>query len=321
MASMRLRHIEIFYAVYATGSISNAARMLNVTQPTVSQILRHAEDQLGYKLFHRVRGRLAPTEEAESLFPDTREIYKKISTLRVKAQNLKKRGDGCLRIAAVHSLGLQILPKAVAYFGKAHPDLEFDVQIYNYSELINALNNREKDVGLVINCPEINGFSKRKLSNGEAVCIYSQGEFDNHPTRLEMQDLANRDFVGVSESGPIGDLLNQRLLEEDMVLKSTITTQTLYVSRDLVAQGVGVSIVDEYTARSLNDGSLSLKGFNPPLNFTVDALFLEDHLLSKTSEKFLNFLKQEYLSTALPRPKAKVQQETQNKEPVSGHKN
>lgn len=173
----------------------------------------------------------------------------------------------------------------------------------------------------MINCPEINGFSKRKLSNGEAVCIYSQGEFDNHPTRLEMQDLANRDFVGVSESGPIGDLLNQRLLEEDMVLKSTITTQTLYVSRDLVAQGVGVSIVDEYTARSLNDGSLSLKGFNPPLNFTVDALFLEDHLLSKTSEKFLNFLKQEYLSTALPRPKAKVQQETQNKEPVSGHKN
>lgn len=318
MASMRLRHIEIFYAVYATGSISNAARMLNVTQPTVSQILRHAEDQLGYKLFHRVRGRLAPTEEAESLFPDTREIYKMISSLRQKAQNLKKRGDGRIRIAAVHSLGLQILPKAVAHFGKANPGLEFDVQIYNYSELVTALNNREKDIGLVINCPDIAGFSKRPLSTGEIVSIYAQGEFDDHPPRIALQDMEGHDFVGVSESGPIGDLLNQRLMHEDMILQSTITTQTLYVARDLVTQGVGTSIVDEYTARSLNDGSLSLKGFDPPINFTVDALYLEDHLPSKTSEKFLNFLKQEYLNTALPKYKNRPPQ-AQDKEATNRH--
>ena len=64
---MRLRHIEIFHAIYTTGSITNAAKILHVSQPSVSKVLSHAEMQLGFKLFERVKGRLVPTEEAEMM--------------------------------------------------------------------------------------------------------------------------------------------------------------------------------------------------------------------------------------------------------------
>ena len=47
---MRLRHIEVFHAVYSSGSVTAAARMLNVSQPSVSKVLAHAEQQLGYPL-------------------------------------------------------------------------------------------------------------------------------------------------------------------------------------------------------------------------------------------------------------------------------
>ena len=43
---MNLRHIEVFHAVYVNGSVSAAARMLNVSQPSVSKVLRHAESLL-----------------------------------------------------------------------------------------------------------------------------------------------------------------------------------------------------------------------------------------------------------------------------------
>ena len=43
---MNLRHIEIFHAVYVNGSVSGAARALNVSQPSVSKMLRHAESLL-----------------------------------------------------------------------------------------------------------------------------------------------------------------------------------------------------------------------------------------------------------------------------------
>lgn len=318
MTSMRMRHIEIFYAVYSTGSISNAARMLNVTQPTVSQILRHAEDQLGYNLFHRIRGRLIPTEEAEMLFLDTREIYKQISALRQKAQNLKKTSEGRLRVAAVPSLGLQMLPKAIAHFGKANAGLEFDVQIHNHSELLSALSNREKDIGLVVNCPDYPGFSKRKLGSGEMVCIYAQAEFDQLPSRVKLENLKNQSFIGVSESGPVGDLFSERLAVENIELESTITTQTLYVARDLVAQGVGISVVDEFTARSVNDGSLSFKGFTPPIQFSVEALYLEDHQPSKTTDRFLSFIKSQYMGAELPADPAPVWKKQRKVSPIRG---
>ena len=61
---MRLRHIEVFQAVYVNGSISAAARALNISQPSVSKVLRHAESQLGFTLFKLVKQRLAPTDEA-----------------------------------------------------------------------------------------------------------------------------------------------------------------------------------------------------------------------------------------------------------------
>ena len=53
---MRLRHIEIFQAIRQTGSISAAAQLLHVSQPAVSKVLQHAEQQLGFPLFLRVRG-------------------------------------------------------------------------------------------------------------------------------------------------------------------------------------------------------------------------------------------------------------------------
>ncbi|MBC6403821.1 MAG: LysR family transcriptional regulator [Hyphomonadaceae bacterium] len=62
---MKLRHIEIFYAVYVTGSVSGAAKSLNVSQPTVSKVLKHAEIRIGFDLFHRQKGKLYPTGKAD----------------------------------------------------------------------------------------------------------------------------------------------------------------------------------------------------------------------------------------------------------------
>jgi len=61
---MRLRHIEVFNAIMLTGSVSAAARLINITQPAVSRTLQHAELQLGFSLFARTKGRLTPTTSA-----------------------------------------------------------------------------------------------------------------------------------------------------------------------------------------------------------------------------------------------------------------
>ena len=57
---MNLRQMEVFHAIMRAGSVTCAARLLNVTQPAVSTVLRHCETQLRVKLFDRTGGRLHP---------------------------------------------------------------------------------------------------------------------------------------------------------------------------------------------------------------------------------------------------------------------
>ena len=70
MPAVNLRHIEIFHAVMTAGNLTEAARLLNTSQPTVSRELARFEQVLGLKLFERSRGRLHPTVQGLRLFEE-----------------------------------------------------------------------------------------------------------------------------------------------------------------------------------------------------------------------------------------------------------
>ena len=103
---MNLRHIEIFHAVYVNGSVSAAARALNVSQPSVSKMLRHAESLLGFQLFQRTNGGLVPTQDAHTLFTEVSEIQDRVHALREAGRNLRRGVGGMLRISALPSSGI-----------------------------------------------------------------------------------------------------------------------------------------------------------------------------------------------------------------------
>src|SRR5690606_8836705 len=77
---MRFRQIEVFHAVYTTGSISAAARALHVSQPSVSKVLHHTQQQLGLELFRLVRGRLVATDQAHELFVEVSEVFSRLTS-------------------------------------------------------------------------------------------------------------------------------------------------------------------------------------------------------------------------------------------------
>lgn len=106
--------------MYSSGSMTNAAAVLNVSQPSVSKVLAHAEQQLGYLLFERSKGRLIPTPEAHRLFKHVAAVYEDVDRLRQVAGNLRASSSGRIRIAGTPAFGLELLPKAIASFHAAN---------------------------------------------------------------------------------------------------------------------------------------------------------------------------------------------------------
>src|SRR3546814_18863584 len=124
----RVRQIEGFQSIYVSGSISAAARSLNVSQPSVSKVLRHTEDQIGFKLFALSRGRLVATDEAHALFREVRETFEQLRSLEQVVKNIKANGGGHLRLGVVPSLGLSTAPRPIPPFPALHPHVTLELR-------------------------------------------------------------------------------------------------------------------------------------------------------------------------------------------------
>ncbi|GGI81177.1 LysR family transcriptional regulator [Shewanella hanedai] len=287
---MRLRHIEIFHAIYTTGSITNAAKILHVSQPSVSKVLSHAELQLGFQLFNRVKGRLTPTEEAKMLFDDVDKIYQQLRTIKNTANNIKKSEFGSIKIGLTPALGFDSIPAAVANFHRDHPAVNIQLQTIHNESVMHTLLERKCDLAIVFSPDKQPGLNEIELARSELTIVYPKALFPHCPTKLSFAELSEHEFIDIGDSGPLGDLLWTRMLEENVNITPNIRVQTYFLAARIVAQDIGLCVVDKFTALGNLSPNTAMASFDPPLEFNISALHLENNNLSSANKEFLSYL-------------------------------
>jgi DNA-binding transcriptional LysR family regulator len=284
---MNLRHIEIFHAVYVNGSVSAAARALNVSQPSVSKMLRHAESLLGFQLFQRTNGGLVPTEDAHVLFTEVSEIQDRVYALREAGRNLRKGIGGTLRISALPSLALEALPAAVSRFMRSHENVKFDLQTVHHDDLLRKLYERETDVAIAYQVPPTAPLGHRWLGEGELVVLYREADMPDAPPRVELERLRGKRFISLAASGPIGQLFTQELQRLELELDEVVSARTFYIASALVRQGVGMTVVDSFTAQAALAPGLAMRPLKPQVTFDIHAMFLTTRPPNALATEFL----------------------------------
>ena len=287
---MRLRQIEVFHAIYSCGSMTNAAAKLNVSQPSVSKVLAHAEQQLGYRLFDRVKGKLIPTPEAHQLFKHVADVYQDIDRLRHVAKNLKAGSAGRIRVASTPAFGLEVLPKAVASFRQDHADTVFELETRHFDEILDALLESRIDIGLVFDPVSNPGIKEKKLATGRFVVLAHDAAMFNGRSTLAVDDLKEHPFIGLNSRGPLGRSLSAYIASSNTDLNIVAWSETYHVAKTLVACGAGVTIADSITARSNAADDVVILALEPALEFDIKALHLGDAPLSIIARKFIKHL-------------------------------
>ena len=290
LQTMRLRQIEVFHAVYTHGSITNAAAALNVSQPSVSKVLAHAEQQLGYRLFDRVKGKLIPTPEAHQLFGHVRDVYEDVDRLRHVAVNLRDASGGRIRVASTPAFGLEILPRAIATFRQEHPDAVFEVETLHLDEIHHALLESRIDIALAFDPARRPGIRRRKLAKARFfVLAHDERQFDGKDS-LTFDDLRGLPFIGLNSRGPLGQALSDYLEAADVHPEVVTWTGTYHVARALVAAGTGITIADEITARSPLGADVVMLPLEPPLTFDISLMRRAEAPLSLGTRRFTTHL-------------------------------
>ncbi|MEE4293376.1 MAG: LysR substrate-binding domain-containing protein [Xanthomonadales bacterium] len=289
---MRLRHIEVFHAVYTARSVTRAAEILNCSQPSVSKVLSHAEQQLGYSLFERVRGKLVPTPEAERLFIQVNEVNTSLDRLRQVAINLREAEEGRIRIAATPALGIELLPAAIAEYRAVHRDVFFAVETRHHDGVCRALTDSGVDIGLAFSADARAGIAAQSLGTG-SFCILAPADTDFGTRRyLTMQDIEGLPYVSLDRRGPLGRLVSAHIESSGVQLQPIAFSETYHLGKSLVAQGAGVMIADQVTAFSGGCEGLRVWPLEPELRFEITVLHLENLPMSRICREFVSQLRE-----------------------------
>ncbi len=283
---MRLRQIEVFHAIYTTGSISAAARKLHVTQPAVSKVLHHTQAQLGLTLFELVRGRLVATEQAHALYREVGEIHERLAALDKAVGNLRQLAGGLLRVACVPSLGQHVLPAAITALRRQHPKLSIELQTVHHDQVLRRLLEHDCELALVYAPVAQPRLSIVPLEQAELMVLAREGDFPDTGA-LALSRLQGRPMVGLASSGPLGELFDHAVQTAGVLLDTQVTSQTYAIGAALTAQGAGPCVVDEFTARGHSGNGLRAHALAPPLRFAVCCVHLEDRPLSAAAQRFL----------------------------------
>ncbi len=288
---MRLRHIEVFHAVYEHGSISSAARMLNVSQPSVSKVLRHAEDQLGYELFYRTKGRLVATQQAHELFAEVAEVYTSLSKLTRTAHNIGARKGGHLRIAVLPAIGLAVAPRAIARLCAGDDDVSSEITTLHSREMDRCLHERACDVAVGFRLAHHPGIKQVELGRPRLVLVTPYEAHGSTDRPVPIEALHDVNFVGVRDSGPLADAFVNELNRYEIAPREVVTSHTYYAALALVREGMGSAVTDEYTAAALATPDLSYYRLEPNVQAPIYATTLENSPNANLVGRFIESLR------------------------------
>lgn len=187
--------IRTFQAVAQTGSLSAAARALQLTQPTVGRHIDLLEDALKLPLFVRSREGMALTRKGADLVAEASQMENAATGFERHAAGLDKKMTGVVRISANEIFGVMILPRILPKFMQENPGIEVELIISNSAA---NLLQRDADVAIRMFRPTQNDLVARKVAD------------------LPLGFFGHRDYIRANgEPQTLGDLRSHRVIGLD----------------------------------------------------------------------------------------------------------
>ena len=284
---LKLRHIEVINALLQTGSLSSAAKVMNISQPSATKHLQHAEHSLGYALFRRHAGRLHPTPELLQLAPAIRHAYAGFDDVRRTAVNLRGCPQARLRVATVPAL-TGLLPVAYAALHAQHPLVRCEFSTGHHDELAQWLLLREIDLAVAFDPVSHPALGSEAVSSCRLVCAALpavMGKYKDY-SQIDAACLSTMPLIELMGSDPVGQLVGRYAERFGWPFPAPLLVKTHQVALELAARGQGVAVVDEISARRFQP-ALQVLVIQPEIEISVSALFLQPSTLSTAAAHFV----------------------------------
>lgn len=293
MARINSRQVEAFRAMMMTGSVTEAAKLMAVTQPAVSRLLRDLQALLKMELFERRGSGLVATAAATALYMEVERSFVGLDRIAAAAEEIRGRRTGSLRVAALPALANGYLPRLAGEFLQARPNLNLAFFGVISPIVIDWVVNNQCDLGFAEVPIAHAGLPSIRLPALPRVAVLPTGHRLAAKTTLQPRDFAGETFISLSAGSASRHLVDQVFNREDIGRVLRVETTLSEIMCGMVSSGLGVGICDPFTAHEFDGRGVVARRFVPRIDFEFAAVFPPQRSPSPVALDLVEQLRQE----------------------------
>lgn len=290
---MEMHQLRYVVAVARAGNFSRAAELCHVAQPSLSQQIQKLEDELGERLFDRVRREARLTPCGEAFLSRAVHILQEVDAAKREAAETTIGLRGRLTFGVLPTLAPYLLPQALASFTAKYRGVELVVQEDTTERLLNQLMAYELDFAIVSPPLSEARMAIKPLLTEELFLAVPPAHRLANKSRVTVADLAGERFILMKEGHCLGDQVLDFCDRRDLVPTISFRSAQLETIQSLIVGGLGISLIPAMATRRQGAGAPVYRSLQPPRpKRQIVAVWPEKRTLTRAASEFLSLLTQ-----------------------------
>jgi len=248
-----LKQLNYLVQVSKAGSITDAGRMLNVSQPSISTAISHLEAVFGFSLFVRQHAKgLTLTPEGRNVVAAAQRVLDEAELLGQFADEMRGEVSGVVEIGCVITLAPILMPSIIAEAGKRYPKAQIKAHAMSHGEMIGALNSGAMAMALTYDLPTGPEFDFMPLQTLESYALLPKGHPLANRGRASLHELAQDPLI-LLDLPMTADFFESMFRLYDVPYRIAHRSSSPQMVRAMVANGLGFAL---FNAPLLDDTAI-----------------------------------------------------------------
>jgi LysR family hydrogen peroxide-inducible transcriptional activator len=261
---MEMQQLRYVVAVARTGNFSRAAEQCRVAQPSLSQQIMKLEEELGERLFDRMKREAKLTAHGETFLRRAVKILEEVDAAKREASDAQSLLRGTLTIGVLPTIAPYLLPDVLARFTEKFPGVELVVQEDTTARLLKLAHAYEIDFALVSQPINDDRLEVRELFTEELLLALPPGHPLTRRRTVNLADLTQERLIVMKEGHCLGDQVLGFCERHDRKPKISFRSAQLETIQSLVNSGLGLSLIPAMAANREREDFPEYRSFQTP---------------------------------------------------------
>jgi len=276
---LEIRHLRMLQAMARTGSVTQAASLLGLTQSALSHQIREAERRLGLALFVQRSKKMLMTPAAQNLTEEAGRILSQLERVEGEVADAGEEVRHVVRIGCGAYSGYRWLPRFLKSFQEQAADIDIEVVADATRRPLKALADRTIDIAVTSGTSDKTAAKSLRLFRDELIMIMPPDHPLASQSFVTAQDLADQTYISYSDIPEKGHEYDSFLKPAQVTYRKMLKVELTEAIIELVIGGFGISILSKWAVSPyLRSGALA------SARISRNGLFVDWHAVARKSE-------------------------------------